>query len=146
MDACFIAGTLVETINGPKPIEQIHMGEYVLTRAGNRRVLSAGMTNPAAQVMRVAFSNGSILIGTPNHPIYGRQWFHTIRRRASNWHQSPAGREWHRERGKYVRKDRELQRYICQQCGSAFTEKGQKAPGFSRGDEWPISLEDNVVS
>jgi hypothetical protein len=70
MDACFIADTLVETINGPRPIEQIHVGEYILTKAGYRRVLSAGMTHPAAQVMRVTFSNGSSLIGTPNHPVY----------------------------------------------------------------------------
>lgn len=70
VDSCFVAGTMVETINGPKAIETICPGELVLTRAGWRPVIRSGLTNPNAKVMAIKFSNGAELIGTPNHPIY----------------------------------------------------------------------------
>ena len=58
------------------------------------------------------------------------EWFHKIRRRASNWHQSSDGRQWHGELSKRLWKDRESQRYTCQQCGSAFTSRSHVPPKF----------------
>lgn len=69
-DHCFIAGTLVTTDNGDKPIESIQNGDLVLTRKGFRQVLSAGITKPNAEVMTIELANGKTLTGTANHPIW----------------------------------------------------------------------------
>ena len=69
-DHCFVAGTMVTTRRGPVPIERVTARDEVLTRAGYRRVLRAGMTRRNAPVMRARFSNGSSLVATPNHPIF----------------------------------------------------------------------------
>lgn len=70
---CFIAGTMVSTPCGPMPIETLKVGDYVLTRRGPRRVL--GNTARCSVVGRVVFENGSLLVGTPDHPVYlSRGW------------------------------------------------------------------------
>ncbi len=68
--ACLIAGTMVETIFGPKPIEQIVTGDMVLTRKGYRRVKWAGQTKMVNELVSVKFSNGSVLTGTGDHPVW----------------------------------------------------------------------------
>ena len=65
---CFIAGTMVETINGPVAIERICVGDMVLTRAGFKPVL--GNSCRLADVGKVSFVNGKSLVGTPDHPVY----------------------------------------------------------------------------
>jgi len=67
---CFVAGTLIETQEGEKPIEQIQRGDKVLTRQGYYPVVASGMTYNNADVITVAFSDGSELTGTKEHPIY----------------------------------------------------------------------------
>lgn len=69
-DFCFIAGTLITTANGDKAIENIKIGEMVLTRNGLRPVVNAGLTNNDAEVFELKMSNGQSLVGTPNHPIF----------------------------------------------------------------------------
>ena len=64
-DICFIAGTLIATPFGNKPIEEIRIGDKVLTPMGIGIVFAAGITNHNAKVI----SNLG-LIGTPNHPIF----------------------------------------------------------------------------
>ncbi len=75
---CFVAGTLVETASGPRPIEVIQDGDVVQTSEGFRRVLCSGMTgmSPPDNIICVAFFNGSHLVGTKNHPIWteNRGW------------------------------------------------------------------------
>lgn len=66
--ACLVAGTLVDTIVGKKPIEDVSKGDSVLTRMGYRRVVSSGCTG-VRDVVKVKFSNGAILVGTPDHPV-----------------------------------------------------------------------------
>lgn len=70
---CFVAGTIVETIRGGRPIETIRAGDKVLTRSGYRRVIDAGMTNRSAKVISVKLSNGKSLIGTGNHPVHSME-------------------------------------------------------------------------
>jgi predicted phage terminase large subunit-like protein len=65
---CFIAGTKVETINGPVAIERICVGDMVLTRAGFKPVL--GNSCRLADVGKVSFVNGQSLVGTRDHPVY----------------------------------------------------------------------------
>lgn len=70
--ACFIAGTMIATSAGLKPIESITPGTLVATRAGWKAVEAAGMTGRDVPVCRVEFSDGRDLIGTPNHPVFTR--------------------------------------------------------------------------
>lgn len=69
-DHCFVAGTLVETVNGPRPIETIRPGDLVLTRTGCRRVVWSGITNMNAEVNTYRMPNGALLTATPNHPVF----------------------------------------------------------------------------
>ncbi len=74
-DHCLVAGTMVTTISGDKAIESIQNGELVLTRDGYQEVISAGMTNPSAEVMTVYLSNGKSITGTGGHPVFANgQW------------------------------------------------------------------------
>ena len=74
---CLVAGTLVSTLAGARPIETIRAGDVVITRAGPRSVLAAGMTNPRAEVLEIEFDNGTTLTGTPDHPVWvaGSGWY-----------------------------------------------------------------------
>lgn len=69
-DGCFVAGTLVTTDHGDIPIEQVKIGDRVLTRDGYMLVKASGMTNQHAETFTVQFSNGTTLTGTANHPVY----------------------------------------------------------------------------
>ena len=66
-DLCFIAGTMITTPEGERPIETIRIGDYVLTRKGKRKVIAT--SNRLADVGKVKFSNGAELVATPQHPV-----------------------------------------------------------------------------
>lgn len=68
-DACFVAGTLVETAYGPKPIETIAVGDMVWTRKGLRRVQRT-YNNGLKPTIKVTCDDGTELIGTDNHPVW----------------------------------------------------------------------------
>lgn len=68
--ACFIAGTLVTTLEGDKPIEQIQIGDYVLTRRGYYRVYDSAMTSISAETYTLTTDDGRTITGTGNHPIW----------------------------------------------------------------------------
>lgn len=70
LESCFVAGTLVETEYGPRPIDSIRVGELVWTRDGLMPVTNCGITSDAAAVSTMELSNGIALTGTPNHPIF----------------------------------------------------------------------------
>ena len=67
---CLVAGTLITTDSGQIPIESIEIGDRVLTRRGYHPVIKCGLTQKAADVITVSFSDGSSLTGTGNHPIW----------------------------------------------------------------------------
>ena len=67
---CLIAGTLIRTKEGSIPIEQVKLGDYVLTGSGWQKVLASGMTSPNDIVQTVTFSNGSSITGTADHPVW----------------------------------------------------------------------------
>ena len=64
-DQCVIEGTLVETLHGPVPIENIKVGDLVVTPFGLKAVTAAACTNEDAEVIRV----GPVTC-TANHPLY----------------------------------------------------------------------------
>ncbi len=74
--SCLIAGTMIKTNLGLKPIECIQAGEFVLTRVGYKEVEWAGKTGEVDTVVSVLFSNGSIVSGTPEHLVWteNRGW------------------------------------------------------------------------
>lgn len=69
-DYCFVAGTRIKTLRGEIPIEQVRLDDYILTRAGYQKCLNHGLTNANAQTVEVHLSNGTVIQGTPNHPIW----------------------------------------------------------------------------
>lgn len=70
LESCFVAGTLIQTETGPRPIEKISVGDLVYTRAGLRPVLKAGMTKSQTSVQTMHLSDGTTLTGTQSHPIF----------------------------------------------------------------------------
>ena len=68
-DHCFVAGTKISTINGKKNIEDIEIGDLVLTRKGYKPVIEANPTRKS-KVIEVEFTNGRKLKATKDHRIY----------------------------------------------------------------------------
>jgi phage terminase large subunit len=67
---CLVAGTMVETDHGSVPIEDIEVGDMVLTHLGYRKVLASGITRPEpTEIWRVTFEDGTVVEGTFDHDI-----------------------------------------------------------------------------
>ena len=90
---CFVAGTLVLCESGFKPIEDIVVGERVVTHMGRlKRVLATGSKIADTITLK---GQGSIGIEcTPNHPFYsrskGKVWDNPVR----NWKSVVSDPEW----------------------------------------------------
>jgi hypothetical protein len=69
-DRCLAWGTTISTNCGDVPIQNIEVGDMVLTRSGYRQVLAAEKTGASVPVLRLEMSNGHTLFGTDNHPIF----------------------------------------------------------------------------
>ncbi|MBQ3327139.1 MAG: phage terminase large subunit [Clostridia bacterium] len=63
-DMCFVAGTMIATPKGDKPIETLKAGDKVLTPFGVDTVVRAGLTGYKEVVTRRG------LTGTPDHPVF----------------------------------------------------------------------------
>ena len=63
---CFVAGTLVHTEKGLKPIENVEVGEEVLMPNGYTSRVVEAFHNPPGQVIDVTLSNGLTLTVTPD--------------------------------------------------------------------------------
>jgi RHS repeat-associated protein len=101
---CFVAGTLVETIDGPKPIETVKVGDRVLSRNAHatgavewRRVIRT-LPKPPKRVLRLTLREGSgtteTLGVTTNHPFWraGKGW-------TAAGKLQPGNRVWSSQRG-----------------------------------------------
>lgn len=79
---CFVAGTLIETKDGPKPIEDLALGDMVLTRdAGYQPLRWLGKTAAAAQgdLAPIVISKGTLgntadLVVSPQHAVLVEDW------------------------------------------------------------------------
>jgi hypothetical protein len=69
-DFCFVAETMIATTEGAKPISEIRNGDLVHTRQGLKPVINCGITDLKASVYSLYLSDGRVLTGTGNHPIY----------------------------------------------------------------------------
>lgn len=72
---CFVAGTLVLTTRGFKPIEEVTTSDYVTThRSDSQRVLRIG-SRPFVYIVRVKGMCIDEILCTPNHPFYVREMY-----------------------------------------------------------------------
>lgn len=72
--SCTVSGTLIETINGFKEVQDIIVGDLVRTRKGFKPVIFTGTRE--AEVIDIELANGKSLTITPNHRIFtlNRGW------------------------------------------------------------------------
>jgi superfamily II DNA or RNA helicase len=69
VDECFVAGTLVATPQGERPIEQLETGDAVLTSDGAMRIKRL-VRNTTTQLVEVKLGNGKTIRCTPDHPFF----------------------------------------------------------------------------
>jgi len=62
-DDCLLEGTLITTNKGQKPIEEIKIGDLVLTRKGFKKVTKAWLKSENAELYELKFNDGRTLIG-----------------------------------------------------------------------------------
>ena len=74
--ACFKAGTLIETINGPVPIEEIQIGDLVLTQSGKyHKVYNTMKRSPGIKDLLVVKGVGTFDIYTTiDHPFWVKKY------------------------------------------------------------------------
>jgi hypothetical protein len=70
---CIAEGALVTCERGDVPIEDVRIGDRVLTRDGYRRVTFAGQTDADRAVVEVVTASGKRLHCTPDHEIFTAQ-------------------------------------------------------------------------
>lgn len=67
---CLTPDTLVRLRRGDVPICDVKIGDEALTRKGYRPVTDVWLSEPSAPVMSAQMSDGTIITGTPHHPIF----------------------------------------------------------------------------
>ncbi len=72
---CLVAGTLLETPSGAKPIDKIKAGELVISGEGIERRVIGAFKKKTSKIAVVKLSNGSVINCTPDHKfLTGRGW------------------------------------------------------------------------
>lgn len=66
-DHCFVAGTLIDCLDGNKPIETVLVGDYVFTRYGFKKVIRTGNNVKAVETYDIW---GTKVICTPDHRFF----------------------------------------------------------------------------
>lgn len=94
---CFVAGTMIKTPIGDKPIESLVVGDCVTTRKGPKRIQYT--INREADVLRLHLSNGEQITCTPDHPFWSNgKWIQaqhlTPMDTLLSWIQHKKAREW----------------------------------------------------
>ncbi|WP_244282962.1 polymorphic toxin-type HINT domain-containing protein, partial [Leptospira neocaledonica] len=76
--SCFVAGTLVWTKDGQRPIETIQVGDIVLswdeeTSQNEYRTVTETFVNPTTTILKITYTDGTSIETTWNHPFYLQQ-------------------------------------------------------------------------
>lgn len=87
---CFGAGTPVKTLEGYKPIENVEVGDMVLTHNGRYRKVLAVMKKHADNVCIIKAQGTLPITVTKNHPFYVRRMV----RCGHDWHREFEAPEW----------------------------------------------------
>lgn len=103
---CFAAGTLVLTKDGYKPIEEIKIGDVVLTHKGRWRSVNATMQKNAP-LQRVSSQGSPNIITTPEHPFYARK----------------LGKSWNNDKRQYSRTFGEPSWVYAENLGTHYTSQ-----------------------
>lgn len=67
---CLVAGTMIKTLEGEKPIETITVGEMVWTPCGYSKVTNSGPTKYARQLIEIQLGDGGKIVATPEHKFF----------------------------------------------------------------------------
>ena len=70
---CFVKGTMVLTSNGYKPIENVEVGDMVLTHTNQYKMVTETMQHPANDLVKINAMMLDELVCTGNHPFYVRK-------------------------------------------------------------------------
>lgn len=68
-DLCFIAGTKIECLGGEKNIEDIEVGDLVLTRDGYKPIVRS-VCSGEKKIWKLELSNKTVIYGTADHPVW----------------------------------------------------------------------------
>ncbi len=66
---CFIAGTMISTINGDIPVEEIKSGDLIYTPIGYHKAYIVGEPKEA-DIIKVTLENGKSIEGTQYHKVF----------------------------------------------------------------------------
>lgn len=69
-DECFVAGTMIRTDSGQRPIERFRVGDSVEVRGGCVSTVAAVFSVGTRVVYALALSDGSTVVGTAEHPVF----------------------------------------------------------------------------
>lgn len=72
---CFVEGTKVLTTNGYKNIEEISVGDEVITHKNRIKKVKKTFINQTNQLVHLSLMSSDDIITTPNHPFYVRKRF-----------------------------------------------------------------------
>ncbi len=67
---CLVAGTMISTPVGARPIAEIRVGDTVMGSSGSRRVSAAGLTKYTSKLMTLGTKGGRTIVCTPEHKIF----------------------------------------------------------------------------
>ena len=70
---CFTAGTMIMTQDGVKEIENINVGDYVLTHTGTYKKVLATMNKKVDSIIKLRTENCGTIECTENHPFYVKE-------------------------------------------------------------------------
>lgn len=70
---CFVKGTMVLTSNGYKPIEDVEVGDMVLTHTNEYKRVTEIMQHPSNDLVKIKAMMLDELVCTGNHPFYVRK-------------------------------------------------------------------------
>lgn len=70
---CFVAGTLVQTMSGLRRIEDVRVGEMVLTHQGRYRRVNAAMSKQGAPTLCIRLEGRDPIKATGEHPFWARR-------------------------------------------------------------------------
>ena len=97
---CFVAGTLVLTTHGFKPIEDVTTSDYVTTHhSGSQKILRIG-SKLSLDIVRVKGMCIDEILCTPNHPFYVREMY----RHGHKWQRAFREPQW-KEAAKLTKSD-----------------------------------------
>ena len=77
--SCLVEGTLIDTPDGPRPVEELSVGDRVLCRGPGGQIVAGRVTAHTERRVRrsllLTFANGNQLQVTPSHPLLSeRGW------------------------------------------------------------------------